>query len=67
MSIKKIMLIINPCAGRRSGKRNADKVISLLTKSGAECVLYLTEGRGDATQFVLQDGGKYDIIACMGY
>ena len=66
MSIKKIMLIINPCAGRRSGKRNADKVISLLTKSGAECVLYLTEGRGDATQFVLQDGGKYDIIACMG-
>ena len=25
MGIKKIMLIINPCAGRKSGKKNADK------------------------------------------
>ena len=66
MGIKKIMLIINPCAGRKSGKKNADKIVSLVRKLGAECVLYMTEKRGDATQFVIDDGDKYDIVACMG-
>lgn len=66
MGIKKIMLIINPCAGRKTGKKNADRIISLLKEQGAECVLYMTEGRGDATRFVIDDGGKYDIISCMG-
>lgn len=66
MDAKKIMLIINPCAGRKSGKKNADKVIAMLNRQGAECSLYMTEKRGDATQFVLDDGDKFDIIACMG-
>ena len=66
MGIKKIMLIINPCAGRKSGKKNADKVISMLKKQEAECTLYMTNKRGDATQFVVDDGDKYDIVACMG-
>lgn len=66
MGIKKIMLIINPCAGRKSGKKNAEKIIALLKNHGAECALYMTEKRGDATQFVINDGSKYDIIACMG-
>lgn len=66
MGIKKIMLIVNPCAGRKSGKKNADKVVSLLKKQGADCSLYMTGKRGDATQFVIDDGRKYDIVACMG-
>lgn len=66
MGIKKIMLIINPCAGRRSGKKNADKVVALFKNYGADCKLYLTQKRSDATEFVINDGRKYDIIACMG-
>lgn len=66
MGIKKIMLIINPCAGRKSGKKNAEKIVSMLKIQGCECVLYMTGKRGDATQFVIDDGSKYDIVACMG-
>lgn len=66
MGIKKIMLIINPCAGRKSGKKNSDKVVELFRKNGAECILYMTGKRGDATDFVIKDGEKYDVVACMG-
>ena len=66
MGIKNVMLIINPCAGRKSGKKNADKVISMLKKHGLECTLFMTQRRGDATQFVIDDGNKYDIVVCMG-
>ena len=66
MGIKKIMLIINPCAGRKSGMKNAEKIVSMLKNQGCECVLYMTGKRGDATQFVIDDGSKYDIVACMG-
>lgn len=66
MATKKIMLIINPCAGRKSGKKNADKVIDMLKQHGADCTLYMTKKRGDATQFVIDDGSKFDIVACMG-
>ena len=66
MGIKKIMLIINPCAGRKSGKKNSDKVVELFRQNGAECILYMTEKRGDATDFVISDGEKYDVVACMG-
>ncbi len=66
MSQKKIMLIINPCAGRRSGKKNAVKVVRLFRHYGTDCKLYLTEKRNDATKFVIADGGKFDVIACMG-
>lgn len=66
MGIKKIMLIINPCAGRKSGMKNAEKIVSMLKIQGCECVLYMTGKRGDATQFVIDDGSKYDIVACMG-
>ena len=62
----KIMLIINPCAGRKSGKKNSEKVLALFKENGADCHLYMTEKRGDATQFVINDGSKYDVVACMG-
>ena len=46
--------------------KNAEKIVSMLKNQGCECVLYMTGKRGDATQFVIDDGSKYDIVACMG-
>jgi lipid kinase, YegS/Rv2252/BmrU family len=63
---KKIMLIINPCAGRRKGKKNAGKATELFEKNGCDCTLFLTGKRGDATEFVMDRGMDFDVIACMG-
>ena len=66
MKRKKIMLIINPCAGRRSGQKKAKKILNLFDELGADCRIYMTKKRGDATELVIQDGSKYDIVSCMG-
>ena len=63
---KKIMLIINPCAGRRKGKRKSGAVAELFKQKGFDCQLFLTEERNDATRFVIEHGREYDLIACMG-
>ena len=63
---KKIMLIVNPCAGRRKGKKNSGKAVRLFEELGCECTLFLTGKRGDATDFVMDNGQDFDVIACMG-
>jgi len=62
----KIMLIINPCAGRKKGKKKSGSVAELFKQHGFDCTLFLTEKRNDATSFVIQHGKEYDLIACMG-
>ena len=66
MNRKNIMLIVNPCAGRRWGEKNSESVAEWFREGGAECTLYLTDKRGDGTEFVCRDGDRFDIIACMG-
>lgn len=62
----KVMLIVNPCAGKKYGEKISDKVAELFRTEGAQCDLFLTEHPGDGTKFVLSHGRAYDIIACMG-
>ena len=64
--IKRIMLIINPCAGRRKGMKKSDTVVSLFQKYGNECSVYMTKQQNDATKFVMDEGSNYDMIVCMG-
>ncbi len=66
MKKKKIMLIVNPCAGRKMGQKISDRVVEWFHEGGADCELFITGKRGDGTEFVLIDGGSFDIIACMG-
>ena len=66
MEKKNIMLIVNPCAGRKNGERLSDKVAEWFRQDGAECSLFLTERRGDGTKFVLRSGREHDVIVCMG-
>ncbi|MBQ1554070.1 MAG: diacylglycerol kinase family lipid kinase [Clostridia bacterium] len=66
MNRKNIMLIVNPCAGRRWGEKHSESVAEWFREGGAECSLYFTDKRGDGTEFVCRDGDRFDIIACMG-
>ena len=62
----KVMLIVNPCAGKKYGEKLSDRVAELFRAEGAHCDLFLTGHPGDGTKFVLSHGRAYDIIACMG-
>lgn len=66
MEKKRIMLIVNPCAGRKNGERLSDRVAEWFRQEGADCSLFLTQKRGDGTKFVLRSGREHDVIVCMG-
>lgn len=60
------MLIINPHAGRRSGKKVAKQVIGCFNDVGFLCTLFLTQKSGDGTELVLKHGANFDMIVCIG-
>lgn len=66
MNRTKIMLILNPCAGRKIGQKISGSIVEWFYEGGADCKLFVTDKRGDGTKFVLNNGGNFDIIACMG-
>ena len=63
---KKLMLIINPAAGRGGYKLNLPDALHLLDRGGFRTTLFFTAGRGDATEFAAAHGEEYDVVACIG-
>ena len=63
---KKLMLIINPAAGRGDYRINLPEALQLLDQGGYRTSLVYTRGRGDATRVAAQSGADYDAVACVG-
>ncbi|MBQ3481929.1 MAG: YegS/Rv2252/BmrU family lipid kinase [Oscillospiraceae bacterium] len=63
---KKLMLIINPAAGRGAYKLNLPDALQLLDQGGCRTTLFFTAGRGDATALAAEYGAEYDTVACLG-
>lgn len=64
--MKKLMLIINPAAGRGGFKSGLGEALDLLDKGGFRTTLYFTSGRGDATEFAERFAAEFDVVACVG-
>ncbi len=63
---QKLMLIINPAAGRGAYKINLGDALQVLDNGGFRVTLYYTADRGDATRFAAEHGCEYDVVACIG-
>ena len=63
---KKLMLIINPAAGRGAYKIGLSDALQLLDQGGYRTTLYFTAGRGDATEIAAAHGKEFDTVACIG-
>ena len=64
--MKKLMLVINPAAGRGGFKLNLPDALQLLDKGGYRTTLYFTSDRGEATEYVRENGEGFDVVACIG-
>ena len=64
--MKKLLYIYNPAAGRKSAKINLSDALEVFTRQGYEITVHPTQGRGDATRTVLEDGGGFDRVVCCG-
>ncbi len=63
---RKLMLIINPAAGRGGYQYHFCEALHALERGGLRPTLFYTAGRGDATRFTAEHGAEYDVVACIG-
>ena len=63
---KKLMLIVNPAAGRSGYKYNFAEAMNELSRGGYRTTLFFTSRSGDATEFAAAHAGEYDYVVCIG-
>ncbi len=64
--MKKLMLVINPAAGRGGYKYNLPDALHTLDRGGYRTTLFFTGARGEATDLVREHGKDYDVVTCIG-
>ena len=63
---KRLMLVINPNAGKGGYKAGLAEALKTLDNGGYRTTLYFTSGPGEATELVKHFAMGYDVVACMG-
>ena len=64
--VKKLLLILNPKAGKCRGVKQLPELISLFQENGFLPTVLLTAKSGDASEFALHFGSDHDLIVCVG-
>lgn len=65
-TMKKLMLLINPNAGRGSYRFGLGEVLHTFHQAGYRSTLYFTDARGDAARLAARDAENYDLVVCIG-
>ena len=64
--MKKLLLIINPRAGKTKSRAPLFDAVSRFSKAGYLVYVYTTGARGDATRVAAELGGEFDVVVCAG-
>lgn len=63
---KKILLILNPNAGKKKAKNALSDIVEIFNRSGYETTVYITSAAKEATHIVMNRSARYDMIVCCG-
>lgn len=66
MEEKKLLLIVNPCAGQKKAVRELGRVLEVFSESGYITTVRMTVCSGHAVQIAREHAREYDLIACAG-
>lgn len=66
MDRKKLLLIVNPCSGKKRYNDDLLEVNYSFSKLGFDVTVLNTGKRGDATDFAKRFANDYDIVVCRG-
>lgn len=66
MPDKKLLLVMNPCAGLRRANRYLCDILSLFASRGWEPIVHMTQARGDGRDAVERLAATVDRIVCIG-
>lgn len=63
---KKVLLIVNPCAGRTKTRTSTFDIVDKFSKSDYEFSIQTTTCQGDATNIVKKNSDEADLVVCCG-
>lgn len=63
---KKLLLIVNPCSGKKKANRALPDIIGVFDRGGYEVTTHMTTARGDATEVAAARAKEFDVIVCVG-
>ena len=63
---KKILLILNPNAGKKKSKNVLADIVDIFNRSGYETTVYITSAEKEATHIVINRSNGFDMIVCCG-
>ena len=64
--MKKLLLILNPCSGKKKASHALADVVNVFNRGGYDVTVYITAARGDATNVVAQRAPEFDLVVCAG-
>lgn len=64
--MKKLLLVLNPCSGKKRANRALADIIAIFNRGGFDVTVHVTDERGDATAVVAARAAEFDVVACIG-
>ena len=64
--MKKMLFIMNPCAGQKKANRHLADILSLFCGAGYEVITHMTTGTGNAAAVAEEKGRGMDVVVCCG-
>lgn len=64
--MKKMLFIVNPCAGMRRVNRYMVEILDIFNRAGYEVVTYITAKSGDCAQIARERAAQVDLVVCAG-
>ena len=64
--MKKLLLILNPCSGKKKASHALADVVNVFNRGGYDVPVYIAAARGDATKVVAQRAPEFDLVVCAG-
>ncbi len=64
--MKKMLFILNPCAGMRRANRYLPDMISSFNRAGYRVTVHVTDGQADATRITEALAREMDMVVCCG-
>ena len=63
---QRVLLMVNPMAGRQKIRNELLYVVDTLTKAGYETIIYTTQGRDATRDLLAEKDSQYDRVICCG-
>lgn len=64
--MKKLLFVVNPCAGQKKILRHLSEVIALFQQGGYEVTVYMTACSGHGTEIARSRCVDFDLVVCAG-